>query len=176
MSAVEALQAESPKTQRPTVGGSATGDFTWRVLILLNLFRLTVGVLLLVIYYFVEQPRIVGETDPNLAWAALLGMLVFGCVELLFLQRRFPNARTQTVLQFAADLTAMTILIHASGGISSGLGGMLVISVGTLALTMRTDRAFLLSSVAALALLVEQTLAHWQGMTTAAQYAPAGIL
>ena len=60
-----------------------------------------------------------------------------GCVELVLLQRRFPSATAQTFLQFGADLIAITVLIHASGGISSGLGGVLVVSVGTLALLLR---------------------------------------
>jgi two-component system sensor histidine kinase PilS (NtrC family) len=48
--------------------------------------------------------------------------------------------------------------------------------VGTLALLLPSERAFLLAAVTALALLGEQTYSQLQGMTTVAQYAPAGIL
>ena len=70
-----------------------TSDFAWRVLILLNLFRLTIGTLLLAVFYLVDEPRIVGETDPELARVALLGMLGVGCAELVLLRRRLPGAR-----------------------------------------------------------------------------------
>ena len=90
------------------------------MLILLNLFRLTVGTLLLIVFYMVEKPRIVGDADPALAWAVLVGMLAVGCVELVLLHRRFPNTGVQTFLQFGADVIAITVLIHASGGIRAG--------------------------------------------------------
>ena len=79
MSAVEAVEIRRLKTSRGAAP-SDTNDFAYRVLILLNLFRLTIGTVLLVVFYVVERPRIVGETDPNLAWAALLGMLGVGCI------------------------------------------------------------------------------------------------
>jgi two-component system, NtrC family, sensor histidine kinase PilS len=175
MSAVDALEIRRTKAAR---GAPATdaGDFAWRVLILLNLFRLTIGTVLLVMFYVVERPRIVGETDPNLAWGSLLGILGVGCAELVLLRRRFPGARVQTYLQFGADLAAIVLLIHASGGISSSLGGILVVSVGTLALVLESDRAFMLAALTTLVLLLEQTLAQLQGMTTIAQFAPVGIL
>jgi len=175
MSAVEALEIRRTKGARSAPTAEA-GDFAWRVLILLNLFRLTIGTVLLVMFYIVERPRIVGDTDPNLAWLALLGILGVGCAELVFLRRRFPGPRVQTYLQFAADLAAIVLLIHSSGGISSSLGGILVVTVGTLALVLESERAFMLAAVTTLVLLLEQTLAQLQGMTTIAQFAPVGIL
>jgi two-component system sensor histidine kinase PilS (NtrC family) len=175
MSAVEAVEVRREKTRHATAVGDL-GDFAWRVLILLNLFRLTIGTVLLAVFYVVESPRIVGEADPRLAATALLGMLGVGCAELLLLGRRFPAARVQTYLQFGADLAAIALLIHASGGISSSLGGILVVSVGTLALVLESERAFMLAALTTLTLLLEQTLAQLQGMTTSAQFAPVGIL
>src|SRR5262252_1269268 len=175
MSAVDALEIRRTKAARNAPAADA-GDFAWRVLILLNLFRLTIGTVLLVMFYVVERPRIVGDSDPNLAWGALLGILGVGSAELVLLRRRFPGARVQTYLQFGADLTAIVLLIHASGGISSSLGGILVVTVGTLALVLESERAFMLAALTTLVLLLEQTLAQLQGMTTMAQFAPVGIL
>jgi two-component system sensor histidine kinase PilS (NtrC family) len=50
------------------------------------------------------------------------------------------------------------------------------VSVGTLALVLESERAFMLAAVTTLVLLLEQTLAQLQGMTTIAQFAPVGIL
>src|SRR5215471_5660945 len=175
MSAVDALEIRRTKAARNAPAADA-GDFAWRVLILLNLFRLTIGTVLLVMFYVVERPRIVGDSDPNLAWGALLGILGVGSAELVLLRRRFPGARVQTYLQFGADLAAIVLLIHASGGISSSLGGILVVSVGTLALVLESERAFMLAALATFGLLIEQGVAQIQGMTTSAQYAPVGML
>jgi two-component system sensor histidine kinase PilS (NtrC family) len=175
MSAVEAVDTQREKSpSRPAT--SATADFAWRVLILLNLFRLALGAVLLAVFYLVDAPRIVGDSDEVLAWRALVALLGAGCVFLVLLQRRTPSTLWQTYLQFATDLVAVTVLIHASGGISSGLGGVLIVSVGTLALLLQTDRAFLLAAISTLVLLGEQTLAQLQSITTGAQFAPVGIL
>jgi two-component system sensor histidine kinase PilS (NtrC family) len=106
----------------------------------------------------------------------LIGLLAAGCVFLVLLHRHVPSTRWQTYLQFATDLVAVTLLVHASGGISSGVGGVLIVSVGTLALLLPTERAFLLAAVTTLVLLGEQTYSQLQGITTGAQYAPVGIL
>jgi two-component system, NtrC family, sensor histidine kinase PilS len=105
-----------------------------------------------------------------------VAMLAFGCVQLVLLRQRSPSATVQTYLQFAADLIGISFLVHASGGVSSGIGGLLIVSVGGLGLLMPTDRAFLLAALTTLALLVEQSFAQLSGLTTAAQFAPAGIL
>jgi len=175
MSAVDALETTPAKPTGVAPRGD-TADFAWRVLILLNLFRLTIATVLFVVFYVVVRPRIIGEADPPLAWAALLGMLGVGVAELVLLRRRSPSPRVQTYLQFGADVVAIALMIHASGGISSSLGGILVVSVGTLALALESDRAFMLAALTTFVLLLEQAVAQLQGMTTSAQYLPVGIL
>lgn len=175
MSAVDALDTQRAKSsQRPA--NLATTDFAWRVLVLLNVFRLSVAAVLLAVFYLVDAPRIVGGTDPTLAWRVLITWLGAGGVLLTLLQRRMPSTLVQTYLAFVVDLVASALLIHSSGGISSGLGGVLIVSVGTLALLLPIERAFLLAAVAALVLLGQQTYAQLQGITTSAQFAPVGIL
>src|SRR5690606_7484000 len=134
MSATNVLEEPRLPAGRQAAPRPAADTFAWRVLILLNLFRLATAAILLVIYYVADEPRIVGQATPELAWRALVGLFGFGCLELVLLQRRFPSARLQTYMQFAADLAAITLLLHASGGVGSGLGGLLIVSVGGLAL------------------------------------------
>jgi len=176
MPTVTALAVEHRRSTARKPAAADSVDFTWRMLILLNLFRLTVCALLLSVFYLVNEPRIVGASQPELAWSALIGLLVIACIELVLLHHRVPSATAQTFLQFSADLIAITLLIHASGGISSGLGGVLIVSVGGLGLLIQPERAFLLAAVATLGLLLEQTFAQLQGLTTSAQYASAGVL
>jgi len=176
MSAVDAVDTQQAKSQPRPTANSVTADFAWRVLVLLNLFRMCVGVVLLAVFYLVDAPRIVGGTNDTLAWRALIGLLTVGGVFFVLLQKRTPSTQWHTYLQFGIDLVAVALLIHASGGISSGLGGVLIVSVGTLALLLPTDRAFMLAAVATLVLLGQQTFAQLQGVTTSAQFAPVGIL
>jgi len=176
MSYVDALSTARFRLGRGTAPIPESADFTWRVLILLNVFRLTLGSLLLVVFVSVRDPHIIGGAHPGLAWATLAAMLAAGAAEIWLLRNRSPSAQVQIHLQLALDLIVITGLMHASGGVPSGIGGLLVVSVGALALIVRQDRAFLFAAMAALLILGEQTFSYLQGLTGTAQYAPAGIL
>jgi two-component system sensor histidine kinase PilS (NtrC family) len=175
---MSAVEASSTGTARAASSESVAGasDLAWRVLGLVNGSRLGVGLLLLGALIFVREPRIVGAASPGMAWLALLAMVGSAVIEWPLLRRRVLDVSTQTYLQFALDLGIVTVLMHASGGVSSGIGGFLIVSVGALSLLVPGERAFLLAALATLAILAEQTLAQWQGIATTAHYAPAGML
>ena len=66
--------------------------------------------------------------------------------------------------------------MHAGGGIGSGIGGLLVVSIGAASLLVPGRVGFLFAAVATMALLGEQTLSNLRGITDNAEYASAGIL
>jgi two-component system sensor histidine kinase PilS (NtrC family) len=176
MSAVDATPDSRLRPDPITTSVLDSEEFAWRVLILLNVFRLTLGSMLLALFLAVTEPRIIGGTNPTLAWGALLAMLAFGVVEIWLLRHRSPSSGIQIYAQLALDLTVTTALMHASGGVSSGVGGLLIVSIGALALLVPRERSFLFAAVAALTMLGEQTLSQLQGATGTAAYAPTGIL
>ena len=176
MSAVEALQAPRVSRGHTTLPLPGSEDFAWRVLILLNVFRITLGSLLLGVFLAVQDPHIIGETNPSVAWGTLVAMLTAGVLEIWLLRLRKPSAMIPIHLPLALDLIVINALMHASGGVSSGVGGLLVVSVGALSLLVRTERAFLFAAVTALSILGEQTFSYLQNVTDSAQFAPAGIL
>lgn len=155
---------------------AGVGDVGWRILKLLNGFRLALGALLLAVLVLVPEPRIVGAYSGPLALGALIGMLAFSSLALVLLARRQPDVLTQAHLQFAADFAALLTLVHASGGISSGFGGLLVVSVGSLSLLMRRDQAFAIAAIATLGLLLQQSFAQALGVTGPTQFVQAGII
>ena len=113
--------------------------------------------MLLAVFYLVDAPRIVGETDDTLAWRALIGLLAAGCVFLVLLQRRTPSTRMADVSAVRNRSRGRRAADPRERRISSGLGGVLIVSVGTLALLLPTERAFLLAAVSTLVLLGQQT-------------------
>jgi two-component system sensor histidine kinase PilS (NtrC family) len=177
MSAVEAVDSAplSPVVRtRAAVLGST--DFAWRALTLLNLFRLGLSILLLAAYYLVRDPAIIGDAHPQLALGAIVALLVLSVVNIWLIQARRPSVDGQVYLQVIVDLVTITTLMHASGGVSSGIGGLLIVSVGVLGLLVQSDRAFLMAALATLSILGAQTAAQLQGPPAGAQWAPAGIL
>ena len=96
MSAVEAVDsaALSPVGRsRAAVLGSK--DFSWRVLALLNLFRLGIGLLLLAAYFLLRDPAIIGDENPRLALGAIVALLASGIGEIWFIRTRQPSVDAQ---------------------------------------------------------------------------------
>src|SRR5690606_3926086 len=154
---------------------TADADFGWRVLGLLNLFRLALAAMLLLGFMLLDEPRLVGAVYPRLAWQALVAMLAVGCAERWCRYRRGPPVERQAPFVFAAGLVLVVTLIHASGGLSNGLGGLLIVSVGAIALLVPARLAFFFAALTSLALLAEQAYSHLTGTTTVDQYVSAAL-
>lgn len=169
--------ASTPVPTGPTQEISPTpGEFPWRVLRLLNTFRFFIALALILTFVFVREPRIIGEAEPAVAAPILIAMLAFAAGAHFFIQRRWPPLLLQTYGHFGFDLISLVILLHASGGIVSGIGGLLVVSVGTLALLVPLDRALLLAALSTFVLLGEQFLSLVRGFTDSTHFAATGIL
>ena len=98
-------------------------DLGQRVLITLNAFRLLIAAALLVTFAADSDPRFFGETKPTLFAATAAGYLVFAILSAISLRQRWVAEKLLGTTQLLADTLAITLLMHASGGISSGLGG-----------------------------------------------------
>jgi len=91
------------------------------------------------------------------------GYLFLGIVFQVVMRISRERFNLQLSLQVAADIVAITFLMYASGGIRSGLGVMLVVSLIGAAIVAERRLSFLYASLAAIALLLEQgywVLAH----------------
>ena len=66
--------------------------------------------------------------------------------------------------------------MHASGGIQSGIGGLLVVFVGAASLTLRGRQAFFAAAVAALAVLTEQAVSVLGQTSPSGEFVAAGVL
>ncbi len=151
-------------------------DLTWRVLGTLNVFRALLGLLLLGLFFAGDDPKLFGDRYPELFSATAAGYLVFAVISGLAIRNRWVSAGPQILTQVTVDIVAVAILMHASGGVSSGLGGLLVIFVGagSLVLPLRVPAFF--AALATLAILGEQLISQLGGFSATANYTAAGIL
>ena len=172
MSAATALAADPT----PQVNTASDQDFEWRVLTLTNMLRLVMSVLLLGAFLASADPRILGEPNPQLFLTWLVTQLGFGLIVAVLLLQRWPSRQTHLYIQLVGDIVIVTGLTHAGGGVSSGLAGLLIVTVGALALLAPGQRAFLFAAVAALAILGEQTFSYAAGLTGREAFVPAGLL
>ena len=111
-----------------TSSGAMPGsELPWRVISLLNVFRLLLPMLLLLVFFFDAPTHSVGNHHPGMFLAVAVGYFVFGLICIQTIARRYPPVEWQAMLQLGVDAVAMGMLIHASGGVSSGLATLLVL-------------------------------------------------
>ena len=151
-------------------------DLTWRVLITTNALRLLVASLLLIFFFTGGEPRIFGERYPTLFSAIAAGYLVFSIVSGVSLNQRWAPVGLQAVTQALADIIAIIILMHASGGISSGLGGLLIVFIGAGSLVLPMQTPAILAALATFGILGEQLFSQLTGLVPDPSYPPAGLL
>jgi len=149
--------------------------FTWRVLGLLNLFRVSVPVVLISLYDL-GGARGLSVGSPLLFFSANLLYFSFGVLFLVLVRYRTPSARVQTLLQAASDIGVLLVILHTCGGVSSGLGLLFLIPVGGLAFLLSTRAALFLAASAALGILGHTIWLNVNESADSAAYAAAGLL
>ena len=94
----------------------------------------------------------------------------------MLVRRRLLSAHLQTIFQATIDITCLMLLLHACGGISSGLGSLLFVPVGGLAFLLRHEARLFLAAIAAIAVLLHTIWQQLTGHVDINVYATAGFL
>jgi two-component system sensor histidine kinase PilS (NtrC family) len=150
-------------------------SLNWRVLGLLNLYRVLVPLVLLGLYSLGGARGIVVESR-QLFFGAVTAYLCFGLGSIVLVRRRLASVNAQTILQATVDIIMLMLLLHACGGIASGLGLMLLLPVGGLAFLLQPRSALFFAAVAALAVLGDTIWQQFSSRADISSYATAGLL
>jgi len=154
----------------------APTDLAWRVIGLVNLYRLLIAPALFALHLYFGSATPIGNAFPELfLWACVV---YFGAgVAIVFGGRRMlPNLRATTFVHAMVDAVAISLLLFSSGGVSSGIGILFVVPVGAMALLADSRDAFMLAALATLALFAQQIASHLAGEAVVSDYPTAGIL
>lgn len=155
---------------------SASDVLAWRLLNAVNLIRVVVGGLVVVLFFSDKSPRLFGDVFPGLfVWTGIM-YCSFGLLASFTVRARRPNLETQIYTQLAADIGAITLLMHASGGAASGLGSLLFITISTNSALMTRRMSIAFAAIASIAVLTEQTVATIYGTAEQTGYAQAGVI
>lgn len=151
-------------------------DLVWRVIGLLNLYRLLVPLLLVIMQALAGPALILLPTHPRLFVAACIAY--FTAALLLIIARRleWSSLRIVAFVNASVDALAIGLILYAAGGVASGLGILLVLPVFALALLADRRDAFLIAAVAALAVLTQQLFSGVTDATPATDYVTAGLI
>jgi len=154
----------------------APTDLAWRVIGLVNLYRLLVPPSVYALYLIFGTESTIGYAHQDLFLWTCLVYFATGVAIVIGGRRLLPNLRATTFVHATVDAAAISLLMYSSGGTASGLGILFVVPVGAMALLADNRDAFLLAALVTLALLFQQIGAHVEGDASVGDYTGTGIL
>ncbi|MGH8398844.1 MAG: sensor histidine kinase [Gammaproteobacteria bacterium] len=166
-------------TTSPTSQSSATypaiNVMPWRLLRLLNVYRLLVGILVILVYSS-GSSRLMGTSFPDLfLWTGVV-YLAYGVLTGISLYKRQPGFALQAQIQLVADIIAVMLLMHASGGPASGLGSLLFVFIVANSVLLPWRTSVIYAAIATLLVLADHTYMILYANAAAAGYFQVGLL
>jgi two-component system sensor histidine kinase PilS (NtrC family) len=148
----------------------------WKLLGLFNVYRLTLGSLLLVMASSGSGPSLLGVHNRSLFIGVSAFYLFSAAAAAYAIRLRRPSFVTQVHLDVGLDICALTLLMHASGGVVSGLGLLPLISITAASLMLQGQNSLSYAAFASLAILAEQVYSQFNGCFPTTYYTQAGLL
>lgn len=149
---------------------------SWNALRWLFLFRLLMVIGLVLAFSPALTDPAIARSNIQDAWNVLLGYAALVLASGFGLSLRWPAPVNQVQLALFVDILIYTLLMHAAGGVTSGLGLLLAISVATAALLLEGRLSLLFASLASLAVISEQIYSALAEEDIPVSFTQAGLL
>ncbi len=151
-------------------------DSRWRALRYFNIYRLAIGCLfagLTLVWRL--QPEVLSVHIPLSGWTAMF-YIAFALLFYAAVLRRAGGFIFLRNVQVAADVLALTLFIHATGGVSGGFGILLAVANAGSCLLSGRKQAVVNASVSTVALLGETLYGIWRLDYPTACYVQAALI
>ena len=140
-------------------------------------YRSILSIVLLIMLVSPDTRVLVGSLNPNLYTTAALVYLATNIPLVGALSTRRNANQTLMLLVFLADIIAITLLADTSGGMTSGLPVLLVITVAASAVLISNRKlAILVAAISVLAILLDTTWLILRDVLDIGSLFPAGLL
>ncbi len=147
-----------------------------RAINVLNIFRFILSLIFIALYLFISNETWLDKNTAPLFFNLSVAYFVFSIVALLIDPLKSASHPFLLPLQVVIDIFFITLLMHAAGGIQSGLGLLLIISIVTASVVSNGRLALFYAAIASLCLLLEQSYQIVLGDLSAASYTQAVML
>lgn len=136
--------------------------YLWPVFRATNIYRLVLATLLLAAFAVDEQNRLFGKQDPRLFLGAASMYMALAVIAIAGGFWRRPPLVVQAHLQLLADLAALTVMINASGGLTSSLNSLLIAAVAAGGILLPLSSALLGAALGFFLLTGSWLVDRWQ--------------
>jgi two-component system sensor histidine kinase PilS (NtrC family) len=148
----------------------------WEPLRYLTIYRAAIAAALGLVQITEFAPRALGQRDPELFGHAALVYFFLSLLFAIAARVRRPGFERQLVLQTFVDIVLLTTFMHASGGVNSGFGMLIVVAIAGASVLTHGRIAILFAAIGTLAVLAEQLLMAFSRSVPVADYTHAGLL
>jgi two-component system, NtrC family, sensor histidine kinase PilS len=169
----------NPKTIYPcpfSKGYGIPAKQAWQLLSVYYIYRFILACTFSILFYLRFGPLIFDSFNRQLYAFSSLSYLVLTLIFGVCIFWRILAYSILTQLVIFSDIIMLTMLMHASGGISSGLGILLAVSMAAGGLLIGGRCALVFAAIASLAILSAEVYAANNEMFTKINYTYAGML
>jgi len=148
----------------------------WRSIYFFNLYRLILGGMFVFLSGVFGGSLSLGARNLALFYDTSFVYVILALASQVAIRMRKPQFTTQLSLQMGVDIVCVTLLSHASGGIQSSLGILLLVSLAAAGLISRGRITLFFAALASIAVLLEHSYSVLEGESEVALYLHAGLL
>ena len=152
-----------------------TVDF-WRSLRYFNLYRLVLASLFVFLAGIFGPSLSLGERNWTVFFVASLVYAAVAMLSFVPLRLRWPRFTWQLAGQVGGDIAVLSVISHASGGIQSSIGLLLLVSLAAAGMISRGKITLFFAASASIAALLEHSYDVLYAGADAAQYVQVGLL
>lgn len=139
-------------------------------------YRAMLALLVTTLHLTHSGPGMLGAMDPVLYGITGQVYLALAVFSLLIHYLRLINHNHQVMLAVFIDTAAITLMMHASGGIPSGLGLLMAVTIAMGSLSTGGRSALFFAALATLALMAEHSYSYSSGLIQQSAYTHVGLL
>ena len=151
---------------------------TWYRLRLFNYFRVSLALLFITIYLN-DWFHLLITSKFSYDKLFITTSIIYLISSLFFfagIARQNPKLEIQVIIHTLVDIFCIIILIHATGGIRTGLGMLLIISISMSSLFLKKQLAILFAAIATLAIITEHIYSQFVYINHSPAFTQAGLL
>lgn len=148
----------------------------WRSLRYFNLYRLALASLFVFLAGTFGTMLSLGARNWPLFFSTGLLYALFVTLSFVAIHLRWPRFNWQLAVQVGGDILGLSVLSYASGGIQSGIGLLLLVSLAAAGMVSRGKIPLFFAAIASIAALLEHSYAVLYADGEVAQYVQVGLL
>jgi two-component system sensor histidine kinase PilS (NtrC family) len=150
----------------------------WHRLRLFNYFRGTLALFFITVYLNGWLLKLIptGYANPELFITVSLVYFIASIFFITGMVHRKPGLDTQVIIHTLVDIICVVTLMHAAGGIRTGLGMLLIINISMTSLFLHKRVTVLFAAISALAVIAEQIYSQFIFADYSPAFSQAGML